>query len=92
MYLFFCHDIVIIQLWKLLTFLFYLYTHLPLSDHGRIRHIAVFKNPGGGYGVAPPYEYDSVKALVLYYSLNTMEKHNQESKYKLLYPAFFKSS
>ena len=58
------------------------------SDQGRFKKIPVFRNPNGGYGFAPPYEFDSLSTLVLYYATNTMEKHNRGLETTLMYPAF----
>lgn len=62
----------------------------PHSDGGKFKRIPVFKGPGGGFGFAPPYEFDSLLSLVLYYATNTMEKHNQELETMLKFPAFYK--
>ncbi len=65
---------------------------IPMSiscrDCSRFKRIPVFKDPSGGFGFAPPYEFDSLATLVLYYATNTMEKHNPDLETKLLYPAF----
>ena len=58
------------------------------SDRGKFKRIPVFRDPGGGFGFAPPYEFDSLKTLVLYYAINTMEKHNPDLETTLMYPAF----
>ena len=46
------------------------------SDDGKFKRIPVFRGPGGGFGFAAPFEFDSLLTLVLYYSVNTLEKHN----------------
>lgn len=58
------------------------------SDRGKFKRIPVFRDPGGGFGFAPPYEFDSLRTLVLYYATNTMEKHNPDLETTLMYPAF----
>lgn len=65
-----------------------LHAHTPNSDNGKFKRIPVYRGPGGGYGFAPPYEFDSLLSLVLYYSTNTMEKHNPELETTLKYPVF----
>ena len=57
-------------------------------DGGKFKRIAVFRGPLGGYGFADPYEFDSLLSLVVYYSTNTMEKHNPGLKAMLTFPAF----
>lgn len=58
-------------------------------DGGKFKRIAVFRGPHGGYGFADPYEFDSLLSLVVYYSTNTMEKHNPGLQAMLTYPAFY---
>ena len=60
----------------------------PCSDQGKFKRIPVFRDPKGGYGFAPPYEFDSLVTLVLYYATNTMEKHNPDLETVLKFPAF----
>ena len=58
------------------------------SDQGKFKRIPVFRDPRGGYGYAPPYEFDSLLSLVLYYAVHTMEKHSPDLKATLQHPAF----
>ena len=61
------------------------------SDQGKFKRIPVFRDPKGGYGFAPPYEFDSLVTLVLYYATNTMDKHNPDLETVLRFPAFTSS-
>lgn len=61
---------------------------IDIVDRGKFKRIPVFRDPGGGFGFAPPYEFDSLHTLVLYYATNTMEKHNPDLETTLMYPAF----
>jgi len=63
---------------------------IDIVDGGKFKRIPVFKGPGGGFGFAPPYEFDSLLSLVLYYATNTMEKHNPDLETMLKFPAFHK--
>lgn len=49
---------------------------IDIIDDGKFKRIPVFRGPGGGFGFAAPFEFDSLLTLVLYYSVNTLEKHN----------------
>ncbi|KAL5486715.1 hypothetical protein EMCRGX_G019231 [Ephydatia muelleri] len=49
---------------------------IDIIDDGKFKRIPVFRGPGGGFGFAAPFEFDSLLTLVLYYSINTLEKHN----------------
>ena len=62
--------------------------YLTHSDQGKFKRIPVFRDPRGGYGYAPPYEFDSLLSLVIYYAVHTMEKHSPDLKATLQYPAF----
>ena len=64
---------------------------LLCSDQGKFKRIPVFRDPKGGYGFAPPYEFDSLMTLVLYYATNTMDKHNPDLETVLRFPAFTSS-
>ena len=57
-------------------------------DGGRFKRIPVFRGPSGGFGFAAPYEFDSLKTLIIYYASNTMEKHNAGLETNLKCPAF----
>ena len=76
---------------KVDTILYVVHLSLSLSlcsDQGRFKRIPVFRDPKGGYGFAPPYEFDSLLSLVLYYATNTMDKHNPDLETVLRFPAF----
>jgi hypothetical protein len=57
-------------------------------DGGKFKRIPVFKGPSGGFGFAAPYEFDSLKTLIVFYASNTMEKHNAGLETNLKCPAF----
>lgn len=63
---------------------------IDIMDGGKFKRIPVFRGPGGGFGFAPPFEFDSLLSLVLYYATNTMEKHNPDLETTLKYPAFYR--
>lgn len=71
-----------------MLYMFLSLSHMMFSDGGRFKRIPVFRGPGGGIGFAPPYEFDSLVSLVVYYATNTMEKHNPDLETCLCYPAF----
>lgn len=65
---------------------------IDIIDGNKYKRIPVYIGTNGGFGFAPPYEFDSLYSLVLYYSCNTMEKHNPDLETTLKYPAFFASN
>lgn len=56
-------------------------------------HIRIFKSAGGarGYGFAEPYHYSSVLELVLFYTSNSLNRHNWSlpADLKLEHPLLF---
>ena len=69
-----------------LTLLLFIY-----RDEGKFKRIPVFRGPGGGYGFAHPFEFDSLLSLVCYYATNTMQRHNDSLQNTMLaFPAFLK--
>jgi hypothetical protein len=61
---------------------------IDIMDGGKFKRIPVFKGPSGGFGFAAPYEFDSLKTLIVFYASNTMEKHNAGLETNLKCPAF----
>ncbi|CAI8001482.1 Phosphatidylinositol 3-kinase regulatory subunit gamma [Geodia barretti] len=61
---------------------------IDIMDGGKFKRIPVFKGPSGGFGFAAPYEFESLKTLVIYYASNTMEKHNAGLETNLKCPVF----
>ena len=54
-------------------------------------HIRIFKSAGGGYGFGQPYHYSSVLELVLFYTSNSLNRHNWSlpADLKLEHPLLF---
>lgn len=54
-------------------------------------HIRIFRSAGGGYGFAEPYHYSSVLELVLFYTSNSLNRHNWSlpADLKLEHPLLF---
>ena len=56
-----------------------------------LKHAFRGPGPGGGYGFADPFEFDSILSLVCYYATNTMQRHNDSLQNTVLvYPAFLR--
>ena len=54
-------------------------------------HIRIFKAASSGYGFAEPYHHSSVSELVLFYSSNSLNRHNRSlpADLKLEHPLLF---
>ncbi|XKL65500.1 hypothetical protein PGB90_008920 [Kerria lacca] len=61
---------------------------LSISCNGTVNHCIIYETPRG-YGFAEPYNiYSSLKSLVLHYSQNSLEEHNDVLTTTLAYPVF----
>ncbi|KAG5679226.1 hypothetical protein PVAND_008807 [Polypedilum vanderplanki] len=60
---------------------------LSIVANGVVNHCVIYKTEKGNYGFAEPYNiYKSLKELVLHYSTNSLEEHNESLQTTLLYP------
>lgn len=60
---------------------------LSISCNGCVNHCIIYKTDKNTYGFAEPYNiYDSLKSLVLHYSTNSLEEHNDSLQTTLKYP------
>lgn len=61
---------------------------LSIACNGIINHCIIFETKKG-FGFAEPYNiYDSLKSLVLHYSQNSLEIHNDSLNTMLAYPIY----
>ncbi|XP_065214145.1 phosphatidylinositol 3-kinase regulatory subunit alpha isoform X2 [Planococcus citri] len=61
---------------------------LSISCNGTVNHCIIYQTPRG-YGFAEPYNiYDSLKSLVLHYSQNSLEEHNDVLTTTLAHPIY----
>lgn len=61
---------------------------LSIVCNGVVNHCIIYQTDRG-FGFAEPYNiYPSLKQLVLHYSNNSLEEHNEELKTTLMYPVF----
>ncbi|XP_073994372.1 phosphatidylinositol 3-kinase regulatory subunit alpha isoform X3 [Rhodnius prolixus] len=61
---------------------------LSITCSGTVNHCIIHETDRG-YGFAEPYNiYESLKALVLHYSQNSLEEHNDSLNTTLAYPVF----
>ncbi len=59
------------------------------SNKGKFHHIQVFKDRDGCYGLVPPYEFDSLVTLIMYYATNGLKQYYPNIEAKLQYPVFY---
>ncbi len=63
---------------------------LSISCNNCINHCIIYKTEKQTYGFAEPYNiYDSLKSLVIHYSTNSLEEHNDLLQTTLKYPYKF---
>jgi phosphoinositide-3-kinase regulatory subunit len=60
---------------------------LSIVANNVVNHCVIYKTDKGNYGFAEPYNiYKSLKELVLHYSTNSLEEHNESLQTTLLAP------
>jgi phosphoinositide-3-kinase regulatory subunit len=60
---------------------------LSIVANGAVNHCVIYKTDKGNFGFAEPYNiYKSLKELVLHYSTNSLEEHNESLRTTLLVP------
>lgn len=60
---------------------------LSIVANGTVNHCIIYQTEHGTFGFAEPYNiYKSLKELVLHYSTNSLEEHNESLQTTLKYP------
>jgi phosphoinositide-3-kinase regulatory subunit alpha/beta/delta len=68
---------------------------LSIVANGTVNHCIIYQTDNGTFGFAEPYNiYKSLKELVLHYSINSLEEHNEslQTTLKIPYYAYAQSS
>lgn len=68
---------------------------LSIVANGTVNHCIIYQTENGTFGFAEPYNiYKSLKELVLHYSINSLEEHNEslQTTLKIPYYAYAQSS